>query len=187
MIKNKKNKGFTLVELLATITILGILIVISVPNIVNITQKNKEQAYIELARKMVVLAQQKMDSNKNITRPTITSSGKVVCILMKSTTLLKDDSLTKGPENGDVNAGNLSFVLIKYDPVEKTYRYGVQLVETYKKNSKTYKQGIKFIEDSNILLNNKDDVELIDVSTTNNVFLDSTKVSTNCNEIKEVN
>jgi type IV pilus assembly protein PilA len=39
------KKGFTLVELLATIVIMGIIIAIAVPSYIHITQSTKEKAY----------------------------------------------------------------------------------------------------------------------------------------------
>ena len=43
----KNNKGFTLVELLAMLVVLGILIGISVPNITGILNQQRETAFIE--------------------------------------------------------------------------------------------------------------------------------------------
>ena len=45
IIMNKNNKGFTLVELLAVIIILGIILAIAIPNIQNIIQQTRQKAY----------------------------------------------------------------------------------------------------------------------------------------------
>ena len=39
----KKNKGFTLVELLATIAIMGMIMILVTPSIVNLQNNNKKQ------------------------------------------------------------------------------------------------------------------------------------------------
>ena len=67
------NKGFTLVELLATIVVIGILILITVPNMVGVIDKNKDSNYIADARRMQSLAEyrfrsedkDKLDPNTN--------------------------------------------------------------------------------------------------------------------------
>lgn len=41
------NKGFTLVELLAILTILGIIILVSVPSIIDTNKKSQENNYVE--------------------------------------------------------------------------------------------------------------------------------------------
>jgi type IV pilus assembly protein PilA len=41
----KKNKGFTLVELLAVIVVLGIILVIAIPNIQQIITNARKEAY----------------------------------------------------------------------------------------------------------------------------------------------
>ena len=43
IIMNKNNKGFTLVELLAVIIILGIILAIAIPNIQNIIQQTRQK------------------------------------------------------------------------------------------------------------------------------------------------
>ena len=58
----KKNKGFTMVELLAAITILGIIMMIAVPNVLSIIDKNKKRTYVEDAKKIQSLAETYMES-----------------------------------------------------------------------------------------------------------------------------
>lgn len=46
----KKNKGFTLVELLAVIAILAILVIIALPNVINMYTKAKKNTFLTEAR-----------------------------------------------------------------------------------------------------------------------------------------
>ena len=57
--KAKNSLGFTLIELIATITILGIIMLIAVPNVISVVTKNKNQTYVNDARKFVTLAKYK--------------------------------------------------------------------------------------------------------------------------------
>ena len=42
----KNNKGFTLIELIATITILGIIMLVAIPNIMSTSIKSKNRIYV---------------------------------------------------------------------------------------------------------------------------------------------
>ena len=74
----KNNKGFTLVELLAVITILSIILVIAVPNVLKTIDDTKEKARYMAAKDIVEIAAAYMEAeNKCIDNST------------KSTTLCK--------------------------------------------------------------------------------------------------
>ena len=62
----KNNKGFTLVELLATLVVLGIIMAIAVPNVISVVQKNRQKTLIEDAKKMLSMAQYKV-AKENVT------------------------------------------------------------------------------------------------------------------------
>ena len=53
-----KNKGFTLVELLAVIAILAILVIIALPNVLKMFNDSKKNAFIVQARKTASVAQE---------------------------------------------------------------------------------------------------------------------------------
>lgn len=128
------KKGFTLIELIGTITILAIIMAIAIPNVISITRKNKNQTYINDARKMVTLAKYEFESNANITRPNGTVNG---CVIIRLNNLDQSE-LQKGPESGTYD-GNESFVKIIYDKDKKTYAYSVQIIEEYSGNRKGLK------------------------------------------------
>lgn len=52
-----KNKGFTLVELLAVITLLGIIALITIPVVTNIMSKQKEKLYYDQLNQLIKAAQ----------------------------------------------------------------------------------------------------------------------------------
>lgn len=53
-----KNKGFTMIELLATLVILSIIMLIAVPRVTTILSQNKKQTFINDAKKFISLAEQ---------------------------------------------------------------------------------------------------------------------------------
>ena len=112
------NKAFTLVELLATMAILSIIMMIAIPNIMSIMEKNRNTAYIEDAKKIVALAQYELNKNPSMEVPTRITLGS-----------LDQTELTTGPNDGDYDLTR-SYVVISYDG--EKYTYSVQLVENLK-------------------------------------------------------
>ncbi len=150
----KNNKGFTLVELLATITILGIIMLIAVPNIMGTVERNKKTTYIEDAKKMVSLAEYKMRTSSNLKKPT---TG---CKIKYKLTDLDTGDLSDPPEGGEYNEEE-SFVIISYGTVNENgssvnkYIYQVQIVEDVKKSQGTLKKRGIVLTDSSNLSNDK--------------------------------
>ena len=65
----QKKKGFTLVELLAALVILGLLTAIAAPNIIGILQSTKLNTYQRDAEKLVTIAEYKFRSDTSIVKP----------------------------------------------------------------------------------------------------------------------
>ena len=117
-----KEKGFTMIELLATITILGLIMLIAVPNVLSIIDKNKKRTYVEDAKKMQMLAEYKLRSTPTMDRP---ASGKCIVIRLASLDLTE---FQESPEGGQYSQTK-SFVIIANSG--GTYQYYVTLRETF--------------------------------------------------------
>lgn len=136
--KKKNNKGFTLVELLAALVILGLLVAIAAPNVVGMMQRTKLNNYIDDAKKLKSLAEYKFRGDTSITRPT---SGQCIKITMN---YLGTTEFTHAP-NGGAYDPNLSYVVIEYN--SNMYKYSVQLVEKEENNKYS---GINLTDYSNL-------------------------------------
>ena len=69
------RQGFTLVELLAALVILGLLMVVAAPNVLGILNRNKSEIYIEDAKKLVSRAEYVMRGDTSISKPTGTGAN----------------------------------------------------------------------------------------------------------------
>ena len=152
----KSEKGFTLVELLATVSILGIIMLIAVPNILGTVERNKKTTYIEDAKKMVSLAEYKMRGNSKLKKPT---TG---CGIIYTLGELDNGDLSEPPEGGKYNE-NESFVVITFSGGQ--YKYQVQLYEDVTKGSNSITRGI-VLRDSVELTNEK--VKIVNSGFKNN-------------------
>lgn len=118
----KLNKrGFTLVELLAVFVILGIIMLIAIPNVMGLLDKNKKNTYIQNAKQMISLAEYKFSGDATIPRPNV---GEVVVFPLSS---LEHQDLEQGPEGGNYDV-NQSFVVLQNDG---SYHYWVTLRESF--------------------------------------------------------
>lgn len=117
----KNNKGFTLIEIIAVVAILGIISVVVVPNIFSLVTQSRDEIYLQDARRLIAQAQYKMSSNSsNIEKP---SNGE--CIVMSLNYLNINDF--QSPPHGGAYMSDASFVAIKSDG--GTYKYAAMLVE----------------------------------------------------------
>ena len=115
------RKGFTLVELLAMLVVLGILMAVTVPNISGILGKSKTDTIKEDVTKMIDTAKIKVASESNIANP---EKGK--CLVFTLEYLNDSDDFKQGPNGGKYDMFD-SFVIVKR--VDNKYKYYVRLVE----------------------------------------------------------
>ena len=104
--KKLNNKGFSMVELLAVIVILGLMMGIAIPNIMGIIKKQKQSTYLEDAKKMISRAEYMVRSNTEVKKPANNN-----CIVMTLGYL--DNGEFNSPPYGGAYFSYLSYVLIK--------------------------------------------------------------------------
>ena len=117
------NKGFTLVELIGSMVILGLLMLVVVPNVVGLMNSNRQTVYIEDAKKLVNIAKSKVSMHK------ISTLADNQCAFLGLGYL--DNSEFDNPPNGGCYDVNSSFVIIKKNDTTHEYDYYVQLAELY--------------------------------------------------------
>ncbi len=117
------KKGFTLIELLATIAILALLMLVAVPNVMSTIDKNKQDTYVEDAKKMITLAEYEVRSDSSIELPT--TSGNCIVLLLSSLDL---SDFNEGPEGGSYDLQN-SYVVIARNG--SSYEYYATIIENY--------------------------------------------------------
>lgn len=129
----KNNKGFTLVELLAAIVILGLLVFIGLPRILDALGSGKSNLYISDAKKMISQAEYKIKvSNASIEIP---DDGDCIAV---SLLYLDSSEFSVAPNNGEY-LDDKSYVLVKNN--RGKLEYSVASVEKFK-DGKGYK-GVK--------------------------------------------
>lgn len=124
-----KRDGFTLVELLAMLVVLGILMAVAIPNITGILRNNKLNVIKSDAIKMVDTAKIKMSNLKEDKLPV---NGQ--CVVFALNYLNDSEDINTGPNGGEYLKFE-SFVVVKKVQRSSTsskYEYYVRLVENIK-------------------------------------------------------
>lgn len=124
------KKAFTLVELIATIVILGVLMTIAIPNVLSIIEKNKQEDFIETAKLLMTEAEYKVRSDTSIELPKENNHAVVITL-----NYLNSDNFDQSPY--EYKYDKLSFALIVKEG--NSYKYYVHLTasQAYASNTVT--------------------------------------------------
>lgn len=116
----KKHNGFTLIELLAVIVILGIIMMIAIPNVISTVEKQEKNTYISDANKLITMAKYTMRTNTDIPYP---DPGQVVILYFS---YIDNGDVETDPEGRTYDLEQ-SYVALKHTD-DKYIEYWVQLV-----------------------------------------------------------
>ena len=136
------NKGYTLVELLATMTILGVLLAVTIPNISGISTQNKMTAYAEDAKKFKNTAEYMFRGDDTVIKPQEDKH----CIMINLRYVHGSD-YDNPPYGGAYDMDNSFVVMVKYN---KRYMYYVQLVEKFTSDGVDNYRGVSLREYSEL-------------------------------------
>lgn len=132
------KKGFTLVEVLAMLTVIGIIMMVTIPNISGMVKNQKFNYLKGDAISMAEAAKMKSGKEKSIQKP---KEGE--CILFTLNYLDENNNMVVGPNGGKYDRFN-SIVL--YTRKGSKYKYYVRLIE----DNDGEKTGFNMIESENI-------------------------------------
>ena len=136
----KNNKGFTLVELLAAIVILGILSVLALPMITGMVENSRNKMYISDARKLISQAEYLLKANSS----TIDKPDPGDCIIISMHYL--DNSVFSSAPNGGEYVIDHSYVVVRNN--DGKLEYSACLIEKLKKGG--YK-GVVLTRESDLI------------------------------------
>lgn len=115
------KRGFTLVELIATIVILGVIMTIAIPNVLSIIEKNKQDDFIETAKLLISEAEYKVRGDTSIELPKVDSHSIIITL-----NYLNSNNFNESPYEYPYDLS--SFVLITKEG--SNYNYYVHLSAT---------------------------------------------------------
>lgn len=125
------NKGYTLIELLATMVIIGVVMGVTIPNITGISAQNKMTAYAEDAKKFKNTAEYMFRGDDTVKKPTVNEQ----CVMV-NLKYLHDNEFDNPPHGGSYDMMNSFVVMVKKN---NRYYYYVQLVEKFDADGDNYK------------------------------------------------
>lgn len=148
------RKGFSLIELIAMMVVLGILMLITVPNIAGIIKNNRENILKEDINKLVANAKTRVNT-KQAKNPT----GLNECAVMTLSYVDSNNDMKEGINGGRYSQAE-SFLVIRKElenPGENiyTYRYYVRLVEEVERASGIVKYEVPLTEHDELSNNSR--------------------------------
>ena len=119
-----KKNGFTFIEILAMLVIIGIIMIVAVPNISGMIKNQRLDFYKHDAISMVESAKMKVKKEKTLVKP-----KEKDCIVFSLNYLDENDNIVTGPNGGTYDKFDS---VVVYTRLGSKYVYYVRLVENYK-------------------------------------------------------
>jgi len=116
----KSNKGFTLIEILAVVIILGLVMIIAIPNVTKYIMESRRTSYLVDAQRYVEAARQVVETNK------ISCNSKQITYYIPRVCLPAE----KGQQSPYGEWKDL-YVVVTYDGIKHRYYYASTDSETY--------------------------------------------------------
>ena len=161
MVKN--SFGFTMIELLAAIVVLGILMGVGVPVVMNIMTDQKHSLYINDAIRLASLADSKIRSDNKIQIPPRAAGGDTGGCIVIGLDYMDNNGFEAAPYGG-VYDKTRSFVVAQRNEstASEEYTYYVRLVEELSNGAY---RGVNFIEVDKLYEDNAIDKYVENVGT----------------------
>lgn len=116
------NKGFTLVELLAMLTVLAILMAVTVPNVNGILKNQRDNTLVEDAERFIEQTKTAMTVDSKIKKP---AAGECLVFTLQYVDFNKE--IVKGANNKEYKRFDS---IVVYARVGNEYKYYVRLIES---------------------------------------------------------
>jgi len=114
------NKGFSLVELLAVIVLLGLISIITVPTVIDKYNENKEKQYNQLVSSLESSARIYTENHLDILNNVTTQGTKITVEMLIKEELISDN--TENPRTGEI-LNPESYVIVKLVNDKVIYEY----------------------------------------------------------------
>lgn len=119
----KKIKGFTLVELLAVITLLAAIILVSIPSIINTLKNNENKVSKQFDNALINACELYVERNRNMFTELNVIGG---TIDVEAQTLLNEGYLTQNLESPDENTSVGDYIITVTVNSDETLKYEVK-------------------------------------------------------------
>ena len=175
----KNDNGFTLVELLAVVTILGIILVATIPAVNRWINKGKNESLNSQKETLIIAAKSYSEDHSNVLPKTIGDSSKITAQVLKDKRYLKEDILNADKQSCMDN----SYVEV-YKNKRNSYKYSAYLYcgdDPVPVPDPTSEDS--FIPNIMVEFSDKDN----NVNYSNNVAITSVKITIDGGEDKEGN
>ena len=151
----ENRRGFTLLELLAMLVVLGILMAVTIPNITGILGSQRINVFKADASNLAEKAKIKVSKNVMIGKPALGE-----CYILTLDYLDDNDDFDKGPNGGTYSPYDSFVIYTRESGSDRTtkFTFYVRLVE----ETDSGRQGIDLVEYADINKIKKDDIKEMD-------------------------